>query len=149
MFGLASAAGVLLAGRVGTRTSAALVSSAALTAAAILALAVADRYAVVGLGVVLVWGVVSGALPPLAQTAIFRLAGPEHRSTAGAIIPVVFNGGIAIGAALAAQLVAHHGVSALPVPTAAVVAAAALGLAGASWSRRPTRAGVRRTMARG
>lgn len=148
VFGLASAVGVLLAGRTGAGTSRALLISAASTAAAILALAVADRNAAVGLGAVVAWGLVSGALPPLAQTAIFRQAGPEHRSTAGAVIPVVFNGGIAVGAALAAQLVAHHGVGALPVPAAAVVAAAALGLAGASWSHRRTRAGVRRTTER-
>jgi predicted MFS family arabinose efflux permease len=141
-FGLASAVGVSLAGRTRVPTSPALVVAAASTAAAVLGLALADRHAGAGLGVVVVWGVVSGALPPLAQTEIFRLAGPEHRATAGAVIPVVFNGGIAVGAALAAQLVADHGVGALPVPAAAVVAAAALGLTGAAWSRRRTTAKV-------
>jgi DHA1 family inner membrane transport protein len=135
-FGLASAVGVWIAGRFGTATSPALVVSAGATAVAILGLALVGGHAAAGLGVVLAWGVVSGALPPLAQTEIFRLAGPEHRSTAGALIPVVFNGGIAVGAALAALLVARSGVAALPVPTAAVVAAAALGLAGAALSRR-------------
>jgi predicted MFS family arabinose efflux permease len=128
-FGLASAVGVSLAGRIGGSTSRGLIISAAATAAAVLGLAVANQHAAVGLGVVLVWGIVSGALPPLAQTEIFRLAGPEHRSTAGATIPVVFNGGIAVGAALAAQLVAASGVGALPLPAAAVVAASALLLA--------------------
>jgi DHA1 family inner membrane transport protein len=141
-FGLASAVGVWVAGRVRVPTGPALVVATAATAVAVLGLAVADRQAAVGLGVVVVWGVVSGALPPLAQTEIFRLAGPEHRAIAGAAIPVVFNGGIAVGAALAAQLVAHAGVGALPVPAAAVVAASALGLAGASWARRRTAADV-------
>jgi DHA1 family inner membrane transport protein len=141
-FGLASALGVWLAGRVEGGTASALVVSAALTAAAVLGLALAGEHPRVGLGVVLVWGVVSGALPPLAQTEIFRLAGPEHRSTAGAMIPVVFNGGIAVGAALAAQVVAQSGVEALPSPAALVVAASALGLAGVAVARRRTGAGV-------
>lgn len=76
-----------------------------------------------------------GDLPPLAQTQILRLAGPEHRSTAGALIPVLFNGGIAVGAGLAAVAVAHAGVGVLPGLAAAVVATAALGLA--ALSRRP------------
>jgi predicted MFS family arabinose efflux permease len=135
-FGLASALGVSIAGRIGNSTALALVAAAGATAAAILGLTLADGNAVVGLAVVLVWGVVSGALPPLAQTQIFRQAGPEHRATAGAVIPVVFNGGIAVGAALAAQLTAHHGIGALPVPAGTVVAAAALGLAGAAALRR-------------
>lgn len=143
VFGLASAAGVLLAGRIEAATAPALVGSAALTAAAVLALAVADAHPAAGLGVVVVWGVVSGALPPLAQTEIFRLAGPQHRSTAGALIPVVFNGGIAVGAALAALLVAHSGIDAVPGPASAAVAASASGLAGVAWARRRTLGGLR------
>jgi len=76
--------------------------------------------------------VLSEALPPLAQTQILRLAGPDHRSTAGALIPVLFNGGIAVGAGLAAVAVEHAGVGVLPGLAAAVVATAALGLAGLS-----------------
>ena len=68
-------------------------------------------------------------MPPLAQTEILRRGGPEHRSTAGAIIPVLFNGGIAVGAALAALVVHQGGVGALPVPAAVAVALAAGGLA--------------------
>jgi DHA1 family inner membrane transport protein len=128
-FGLASAVGVVLAGRINARSAVPLVVAAAATAIALAGLVVADEHPVAGLGVVVAWGVVSGALPPLAQTEIFRLAGQEHRSTAGAAIPVVFNGGIAVGAALAAQLADDHGVAALPLPAAAVVAVAALGLA--------------------
>jgi len=81
--------------------------------------------------------VASGAVPPLAQTLILRLGGPERRATAGALIPVVFNGGIAVGAALASLVVARAGVPALPVPAAVVVAATVVALvAGArAWSR--------------
>jgi len=76
------------------------------------------------------WGVASGALPPLAQTLILREAGREHRALAGALIPVVFNLGIAIGAALAAVVVGRGALAALPTLGAAVIAAAALGLVG-------------------
>jgi predicted MFS family arabinose efflux permease len=73
-----------------------------------------------------VWGAASSAVFPLAQTLILRLAGPERRATAGALIPVLFNGGIALGAALASVAVAAAGVGALPLPAAGLVTAAAV-----------------------
>lgn len=129
VFGLASAVGVALAGRFGNRTAPALVVSVAATALTVAALGIADVHPAVGIAVVVAWGVVSGGMPPFAQTLILRLAGPERRSFAGALIPVLFNGGIAVGAALASLVVAGSGVSALPLLAALVVAAAALGLA--------------------
>jgi predicted MFS family arabinose efflux permease len=129
VFGLASAVGVALAGRFGNRTGPALVVSVAATALTVLALAVVDVHPAVGIAVVVAWGVVSGGMPPFAQTLILRLAGPERRSFAGALIPVLFNGGIAVGAALASLVVAGSGVTALPLLAAVVVAAAAVGLA--------------------
>lgn len=138
VFGTASAVGVVLAGRLNARSAGPLVVAAAATAIALAGLAVTDGHPAAGLGVLVGWGVVSGALPPLAQTEIFRLAGPEHRSTAGASIPVLFNGGIAVGAALAAWLAGDHGVAALPLPAAAVVAVAAVGLALAGRTLRRT-----------
>jgi predicted MFS family arabinose efflux permease len=129
VFGLASAVGVALAGRLSDRTGPALVVSVAATALTVLALGVVDVHPVVGVAVVVAWGVVSGGMPPFAQTLILRLAGPERRSFAGALIPVLFNGGIAIGAALASLVVAGSGVASLPLLAAAVVAAAAVGLA--------------------
>lgn len=136
LFGVASAVGVALAGRFGTRTARALVGSTAATALSVLALLVADVHPALGVAVVAAWGAASGALPPLAQTLILRLGGPERRTTASALIPVVFNGGIAIGAGVASALVARAGADALVVPAAVVVAATALLLAVAarSWS---------------
>jgi predicted MFS family arabinose efflux permease len=131
VFGLASAVGVALAGRLGDRSGPALVVSVAATALTVLGLGVADVSPVIGVAVVVAWGVVSGGLPPFAQTLILRLAGPERRSFAGALIPVLFNGGIAVGAALASLVVATSGISALPLLGAVVVGAAALGLAAA------------------
>ncbi|WP_408895469.1 MFS transporter [Nocardioides sp. R1-1] len=126
VFGLASAVGVLLAGRV-DRTALGLVVTAAGTAAAILAVGSNGH-----LALVVLWGVTSGALPPLAQTLILRLAGPAHRSLAGALIPVLFNGGIAVGAAAASGIVAAYGVGGLGVPAAVLVLLAAAGLVAAT-----------------
>jgi predicted MFS family arabinose efflux permease len=127
-FGVASAAGVALAARVGNRLSAALVASTAATSVTVLGLAAADGSAVLGILLVVAWGVASGALPPLAQTLILRLAGPQRRWLAGALIPVMFNGGIAVGAALASAVVVRSGTDAVPSRAAAVVATAAVGL---------------------
>lgn len=127
-FGLASAAGVVLAGRFGERTEAALVVSAIATGAAVLALSFVDVHPAVGIAVVVAWAVASGALPALAQTLILRLAGPAHRGFAGALIPVLFNLGIAVGAALASLVVGQAGVAALPLLAAVVIAAASAAL---------------------
>lgn len=130
VFGLASAAGVAIAGRFGARTVGALLVSAAITSAAVLALAVVEAHPGAGIAVVVVWGAASGALPPLAQTLILRLAGTRHRAFAGALIPVLFNLGIAVGAALASAAVGSAGLDALPPLSAGVVAVATVGLAG-------------------
>ncbi|MBE1878957.1 MFS transporter [Myceligenerans pegani] len=135
VFGLASAVGVALAGRFGERTEPALVAATAATGLTLAALAI-DAVPALGVAVVAAWGVASGALPPLAQTLILRLAGPERRAFAGALIPVLFNGGIAAGAALFSALVATAGIAAVPVPAAAVVGAAAVGLGLAAGRRR-------------
>ena len=128
VFGLASAAGVVLAGRFGERTERALVVSAVFTAVGVAGLGMVAVHPIVGIGVLVLWGMASGALPPLAQTMILREAGPERRALAGALIPVVFNLGIAIGAALASVVVGGGALAALPALGAAVIAAAALGL---------------------
>lgn len=136
-FGLTSAGGVVLAGRVAGRTAPALVAASGATAAGLVALLWADQ-AAFGLVTILALGLVSGAVPPLAQTEILRLAGAGHRDLAAALIPVVFNGGIAVGAAAASLLVGRSGHTALPVPAGGAAAVAAIGLALATASRRRT-----------
>ena len=131
-FGLASAVGVAVAGRV-RRPAGGLVVASAATALGLIGLLGASE-AALGLVAILGLGVASGALPPLAQTEILRRAGTVHRDLASALIPVVFNGGIAVGAA-ASLLVGQAGPSALPVPAAAAALVAALGLAAATRSR--------------
>ncbi|HKX67108.1 MAG TPA: MFS transporter [Intrasporangium sp.] len=132
-FGLASAVGVAVAGRV-RRPATGLVVASAATAVALLGLLRASE-APLGLVTILGLGVASGALPPLAQTEILRRAGTTHRDLASALIPVVFNGGIAVGAAVASLLVGRSGPSALPAPAAAAALVAAVGLAAAVRSR--------------
>ncbi|GAA3542570.1 MFS transporter [Nocardioides daeguensis] len=126
VFGLASALGVVLAGRV-ERTVPGLLLATVLTAVAVLAVGTFGSLPLVAL-----WGLASGALPPFAQTLVLRLAGPRHRALAGALIPVLFNGGIAVGAALASAVVAGYGVGALGLPAAVLIATAAVGLARAT-----------------
>ena len=128
VFGLASAAGVALAGRFGERTDRAIVVSAIATGVGVAGLGVVAVHPVVGIVMLVLWGVASGALPPLAQTMILRLAGRRRRALAGALIPVVFNLGIAIGAALASVVVGAGALASLPVLGAAVIAVAAVGL---------------------
>lgn len=125
-FGLASAAGVALAGRA-ARPGAALVVASGATAVGLLGLVTAS-HGVLGLVTLVGLGVATGALPPLAQTEILRRAGTVHRDLASALIPVVFNGGIAVGAAGASVVVGHGGVGALPVPAAEVAFVATIGL---------------------
>jgi predicted MFS family arabinose efflux permease len=122
-FGIASAVGVALAARVGRGTTRALAISIALTGIAVAATLITSPVA--SLAVVALWGVASGAFPPLAQTLILRIAGPAHREFAGALMPVLFNGGIALGAAAAAGVVGVSGWSALSIPAAVVIIAIA------------------------
>lgn len=129
VFGASSALGLALVGRVRDGwTAPMLVAATILVAVSLLALTVVDGHAVTGLVVLVAWGLTSGTLPPLAQTLIMRIAGPEHRGTAGGVIPVVFNLGIAVGAALGSVIVERSTPAALPVPAAVVVAVAAVGL---------------------
>ncbi|MDC5698004.1 MFS transporter, partial [Intrasporangium calvum] len=109
------------------RPGAALVVASGATAVGLLGLVTAS-HGVLGLVTLVGLGVATGALPPLAQTEILRRAGTVHRDLASALIPVVFNGGIAVGAAGASVVVGHTGVGALPVPAAAVAFVATIGL---------------------
>lgn len=136
VFGASSALGLALVGRVRDRwTAPALVAATVLVAVSLLALTVVGGSAVAGVVVLVAWGLTSGTLPPLAQTLIMRTAGPEHRGTAGGVIPVVFNLGIAVGAALGSLVVERSTPAGLPGPAALVVAVAAVGLVLATRSR--------------
>lgn len=135
-FGVASAGGLVIAARVGHHTARALVIALAGTALSVAALAIASA-PLASAAVVLLWGLASGAFPPLAQTLILRIAGVEHRDLAGALIPVLFNGGIAIGAGVASAAVGVAGPMVLPIPASIVIAAAAVALIATRAMRQP------------
>ncbi|VEH26040.1 MFS transporter [Cellulomonas fimi] len=139
LFGVASAVGVAVVGRIGDRRlDTTLVVTTVLVAGSLAALLGVGGDPALATLVVVAWGLTTGALPPLAQAAILGLAGPAHRTTAGTLIPVVFNLGIAVGAALGSGIVERAGPDALPLPAAAVVLVAAAGLAGVARSARRT-----------
>lgn len=120
-FGISSAVGIALAGRFGGKPRPALLVVSALTAFSLLALAVANVNPTAGIAIILLWGAASGALPVVAQTLILRLAGTEHRALAGALIPVLFNVGVAAGAGLASLVVAGSSITLVPYVAAAFV----------------------------
>lgn len=143
VFGVASAVGVVLAGRFGERTAPALVAGSLLTGAAVLSLGLVSVHPAIGVAVIVVWAAASGALPPLAQTLILRLAGTERRGFAGALIPVLFNLGIAIGAALASLVVGLAELAVVPPLAAGVIALAAMGFFVAGREHQPRPRGAR------
>lgn len=134
VFGVASGLAVVLAGRVADAEPDRLfLADAAVLAVSLLALAAAGRWTGLDVMVVALWGLAGGAVGPLAQTAIMRSAGPALRATAGTTIPVVFNLGIAVGAASGSGAVDRLGPGALPwlAGGMALTAAALLGAVGA------------------
>ncbi len=131
LLGAVSALAVVAVGVVGdARPGAALLAATGLTGVALAAVALgAGRRPGTTLAVVALWGFASGALPPLAQTMIMRLAGPGLRDAAGAVVPVMFNLSIAAGAAAGSGVVGAWGPDALAGPAAAVVVAGTAGIA--------------------
>lgn len=139
-FGVLSAVGTALVGRLpDARTVPALVVTAGVVTVVLAVLGTARGALAADLAVVAVWGLATGAFPPLAQTAILRAAGPRLRSTAGTLIPVTFNLGIAVGAAAGSAVVGARGLDALPLPAAAVAALATVLLAAQARARTRTR----------
>jgi MFS transporter, DHA1 family, inner membrane transport protein len=78
------------------------------------------------------WGLLIDLLPPVFQLRLLRIASPGRGATASAIGITVLNLGIAAGAALGGAVLDHLPVAALPGVAAAVIAVAALGLAGSA-----------------
>jgi len=141
LFGLLSAAGVALAGQLGDRfVHGTVLAVAALVAASLAALLALGLHPAVDLAVVAVWGISSGAVGPAVQTGMMRAAGAEHRQTAGTLLPVAFNLGIAIGAAGGSVVVERLSLDVLPPLAAAlaVLATATLWLTGRRQTRRRT-----------
>ena len=101
IFGLVGGGGVLLVGATTDRYPAAVpIVLAAAMMLSLVGLMLLGRSTVADLGVVLVWGVAVGGLGPAIQARMMRLAGTKHRTTAGTLMPVAMNLGIAAGSAV-------------------------------------------------
>lgn len=141
VFGAAGAVGLLAAPALAGRWPAAsLVGSGAALAVALGGLRLAGTNEVGVLVAVGGWGLVLGALPPIFQTRLLGLASEAYRQTAGAVIVVAFNLGVAAGAAAGGQLHDHVGPGPLPAISVVVALAATLGLAlvGRAGSAEPS-----------
>lgn len=119
-FGTVSAGGVALVGAASDRYPA----GVPVTVAAGMVLSLVGVTAVGGSGgldlaVVVAWGMATGAVGPAVQAAAMRVAGPEHRVTAGTLMPVAMNLGIAVGSAAGSGVVDLW--STRPLPLLAVV----------------------------
>jgi len=109
-------------------------------AASLAAVTLIGRSAGFDIGLIVVWGMVAGAVGPAIQASLMRRAGAAHRRTAGTLMPVAMNLGIAVGAAAGSGVVDRWSVGALPL---LAVAPAVLAAAGFAFMTRP-RMGDRR-----
>ncbi|WP_432488243.1 MFS transporter [Kineococcus sp. SYSU DK018] len=120
-YGLASFAGLLLAGATADRHPlAALRAVVAVVAACLLALALGSGHAAATVAAVVVWGAAFGALPSLLQTAALRAT--DVPGAAPAVVNSMFNVGIAAGAWVGGRVLLGGG----PVPLALTGAALAV-----------------------
>jgi predicted MFS family arabinose efflux permease len=124
-YGIAGAAGLLLAGSVlGRRPTRSLVIGLVVTGAAVAALALLAAVPVLGIAALLLWGIAFGTLPPLMQTRLLHASSARFRDTASALYTTAFNIGIGGGALLGATLFGPLGVGGLPWVYVALLALA-------------------------
>lgn len=138
VFGLVGAAGVVLVGVTSDRYPRAVPIVLAGTLVISLAgLAVIGINPVLDSVVVVVWGVGVGAVGPVVQARLMRQAGTRHRGTAGALMPVAMNLGIALGAATGSAVLEVGSLTVLPVVALLPVVVALVGFV--LLARRSTR----------
>lgn len=130
VFGAAGVVGLVLAPwLVGKQPAWALPIGGAGLALALVSVGFAGGSRPVVLTAVAAWGIAMGALPVLFQTRLFALASAAFRPTAGAVMVVALNLGVATGAAAGAGLHDVVGVTPLPFLAGALATLAAFGLA--------------------
>jgi predicted MFS family arabinose efflux permease len=140
LFGLAGAGGVALVGRVGDRYPHGTgIAVAGLVAASLAALVLLGAHPALDVLLFAVWGVSTGAVGPAVQTGMMRAAGAEHRDTAGTLLPVAFNLGIALGAAAGSAAVDSFSLGALPALATALAVLATTGLVMTARAAAPGR----------
>lgn len=129
LFGLIGTVGVALVGatsdRFPTIVPVVLAGALAVSLATVLGI---GRSAGLDLVIVLAWGLAAGAAGPAVQASLMHAAGARHRRTAGTLMPVAMNVGIALGAAAGSSVVDRWSIA--PLPTAALLPAL---LAGAGF----------------
>ncbi len=140
VFGLVGAAGVGLVGVASDRHPRAVPLAVALVmAGSLLSVATLGRTAWLDVAVVVVWGLGTGAVGPAVQAGLMRMAGVAHRTTAGTLMPVAMNLGIAVGAAAGSGIVDRWAVGTLPLLAVVPALLAAVGLAVVARRPLPTR----------
>lgn len=145
LFGVLGAAGVALVGRVGDRYPHGTgVAVAALVSVSLAALVLLGVHPALDVLLFAVWGVSTGAVGPAVQTAMMRAAGAEHRDTAGTLLPVAFNLGIALGAAAGSAVVDRFSLGLLPALATGLAVLATAGLAISARAAAPARRARRR-----
>lgn len=122
LFGLVGIGGVTLAGATSDRYPAAVpLALAGVLTASLAGLLLIGGSGIADVGVVLVWGLAIGGLGPAIQARMMRQAGARHRATAGTLMPVAMNLGIAAGSALGSGVLDRASLEVLPavalVPT--------------------------------
>jgi len=141
-FGLVGIGGVVLVGATSDRYPASVpVVLAGVLTASLAGLSLIGGSGIADVGVVLVWGLATGGLGPAIQVRMMRQAGSRHRTTAGTLMPVAMNLGIAAGSALGSGVLDRASLEALPpvalMPTlVALVGFAVVGGAARSGTHR-------------
>lgn len=128
VFGVAGAVGLVLAGALPDRFSAHLLIGVVVALAGTFAALAAVQPPVAVTGLIAIWGVLLGMLPPLLQSRVIGVASAAYRDTAGAILVTVFNLGVAAGALAGGQIIDRLDLSLLLPIAAPVTATSALGL---------------------
>ncbi|MGC0273784.1 MFS transporter [Pseudactinotalea sp. Z1739] len=128
VFGAVGVGGLVLVGLTGDRypTIVPVVVSLAM-AAGVWGLVGLGRHAVLDVVLVAMWGVVLGGVGPAVQGRVMSMASSRHRATAGSLMPIAMNLGIALGAAAGSAAVDLWSPQTLPVLALVPLLAAATG----------------------
>ncbi|MDR5698277.1 MFS transporter [Agromyces aerolatus] len=124
VYGIAGAAGLVLAGSPLSRhATGTMIWSMSIAAVALTVLAL-DLAVGVSIAAFAVWGLAFGAIPPLLQIRLLQAAPAGHRDAASALYTTAFNVGIGGGALVGSVVFGALGVATLPWLYAAVLVVA-------------------------
>lgn len=125
LFGLSGAAGLGLAGYLGSRSPGAAIAGALAAVVLVLVpIALWPTTTWLLVGSLIVQGVAIGMVPPLAQTRLLHAASPRIRDLAAALLTTSFNVGIGGGALIGAVMLDSFGLDTLPWGQMALISAA-------------------------